>query len=239
MNLLGIESSGQVASVAIIKDDELIAEYTLNSGLTHSQTLLPMIEAVVKASGVDKKSLDAIAISKGPGSFTGLRIGSATAKGLGLALELPLVEVSTLLGLAYNLKECEGKLICPIIDSRRQEVYAAIFEFNKTDEGYEPVTIMEDKAMTLIAFIEKLNELGKPCIFCGDGVKAYSDIIRENIKCQYSFATGRNLLVNAAAVSEAAVQLYKAGKTCNADDHSPEYLRLSQAEREMLDKTSK
>ena len=236
MNLLAIESSGQVASAAIIKDDSLIAEYTLNNGLTHSQTLLPMIEEIMKSSKLEKESLDAIAISKGPGSFTGLRIGSATAKGLGLALNIPLAEVSTLLGLAYNLRECSDRLVCPIIDSRRREVYGAIYSFTWENDSYACHCVLPDAAMTLEAFIEKQNEMGRPCVFTGDAVNAYGDYIKEKITCDYIFASGHNLLVNAASVAMAGADMYREGRLVNADDHSPEYLRLSQAERELLEK---
>lgn len=236
MNLLAIESSGQVASAAVIRDDALIAEYTLNNGLTHSQTLLPMIEEIMNSSKLEKESLDAIAISKGPGSFTGLRIGSATAKGLGLALNIPLAEVSTLLGLAYNLRECTKRLVCPIIDSRRREVYGAIYRFSWENGEYACECVMQDSALTLEAFLDKLNEMGQPCIFTGDAVNAYGDYIKEKTICDYQFASGRNLLVNAASVAMAGLDMYKEGRLVNADEHSPEYLRLSQAEREMLEK---
>lgn len=236
MNLLAIESSGRVASAAVIREGRLIAEYTLDNGLTHSQTLLPMIDEIMKASKTEKESLDAIAISKGPGSFTGLRIGSATAKGLGLALNIPLIEVSTLMGLAYNLKECTDRLVCPIIDSRRREVYGAIYRFIPDNGGYACKCVMEDSAMTLEAFIGKLNEMNLPCIFTGDGVEAYGDYIKENIRCDYLLASGRNLIANAGAVAAVAAVMYEKGITVSADEHSPEYLRLSQAERELMEK---
>ena len=128
MRLLAIESSAKTASAAIWDDGIVVAEYTTNHKMTHSQTLLPMIDEIVKRTGVNLADISAIAISKGPGSFTGLRIGSATAKGLGQALNLPIVEVPTLEGLAYNLSEYEG-LVCPCMDARRNHVYGAIYIF--------------------------------------------------------------------------------------------------------------
>ena len=121
MKILALDSSGLVASVALIQDETLVAEYTMNYKKTHSQTLLPMLDEIKKAVDLDLETLDAIAVAAGPGSFTGLRIGSATAKGLGLALDKPLIPVPTLEALAYNLYDTpEDTLICPIMDARRK-----------------------------------------------------------------------------------------------------------------------
>ena len=128
MKILGLDSSGIVASVAIVEDENLIAEYTVNYKKTHSQTLLPMLDEVAKMTELDLAEIDAIAVAAGPGSFTGLRIGSATAKGLGLALGKPLVAVPTLEGLACNLFGCED-VICPMMDARRKQVYTGLYTF--------------------------------------------------------------------------------------------------------------
>ena len=122
MKILALDSSGIVASVAIVEDNTLLAEYTVNYKKTHSQTLLPMLDEVAKMTELDLSTIDAIAVAAGPGSFTGLRIGSATAKGLALALKKPLVAVPTVEALAYNLYDTNG-LICPIMDARRNQVY--------------------------------------------------------------------------------------------------------------------
>ena len=132
MRILALDSSGLVASVAVVEDgmtdDQVIAEYTVNYKKTHSQTLLPMLDEIVKMTELDLNSVDAIAVAAGPGSFTGLRIGSATAKGLGLALDKPLIHIPTLEGLAYNL--CgSSDIVCPIMDARRGQVYTGIYEF--------------------------------------------------------------------------------------------------------------
>lgn len=134
MRILGLDSSGIVASVAVVEDDVLVAEYTINYKKTHSQTLLPMLDEIVKMTELDLESIDAIAVAAGPGSFTGLRIGSATAKGLGLALKKPLVAIPTVEGLAYNLYDTPG-LICPIMDARRKQVYTGIYRF--TDHSWK------------------------------------------------------------------------------------------------------
>ena len=132
MKILGIDSSGIVASAALIDEERLIAEYTVNNKKTHSETLLPMIASLLEASGTDINDVDAIAIAAGPGSFTGLRIGAATAKGLAMAIDKPVIPVPTCEGLAYNLYGNSG-LVCPVMDARRNQVYTGIYSFIKTD----------------------------------------------------------------------------------------------------------
>lgn len=129
MKILGIDSSGLVASVAIVEDNDLKGEYTVNYKKTHSQTLLPMLDEVAKMIELDLNTIDAIAISGGPGSFTGLRIGSATAKGLGLALKKPLIHIPTVDALAYNLVG-HRDLVCPLMDARRNQTYTGLYRFD-------------------------------------------------------------------------------------------------------------
>ena len=152
MRILGIESSSLVASVAIVEDDITMAEFTADFKKTHSQTLLPMLDEIANMIELDLNSIDAIAVAAGPGSFTGLRIGSATAKGLGLALDKPLIHIPTLEGLAYNLYDTPG-LICPIMDARRKQVYTGIYRF--TDHRLE--TVEEQMAVPVEEMIKKLN----------------------------------------------------------------------------------
>ncbi len=151
MRILAIEASSLVASVAILTDDIITAEYTVNHKKTHSQTLLPMIDEVCKMAEVEPESFDAIAVSGGPGSFTGLRIGSATAKGLGQALGIPIIHVPTLDAMAYNMYGTD-MLICPIMDARRSQVYTGIYSF---EEGKLSVH-MPSSAMAIDELIEKL-----------------------------------------------------------------------------------
>ena len=153
MKLLGIDSSSLVASVAVVTDDVLTAEYTVDFKKTHSQTLLPMIDEVVTMLGMDLHEIDAIAVSGGPGSFTGLRIGSATAKGLGLALEKPLIHVPTVDAMAYNLWGSDA-LICPIMDARRKQVYTGIYRF----EEHQLMTLKEQWAAPIEELLEELNK---------------------------------------------------------------------------------
>ena len=130
MKILAIDSSGLVASAAILEDDSLIAEYTVNYKKTHSQTLLPMLDEIVKMTDTDLNAIDAIAVAEGPGSFTGLRIGAATVKGLGLALDKPVIGIPTVEGLAMNLYGTNA-LVCPLMDARRNQVYTGIYRFQK------------------------------------------------------------------------------------------------------------
>ena len=231
MKILALDSSGLVASVAIIEDNEMIAEYTVNYKKTHSQTLLPMIDEVAKMIELDMPSIDAIAIAAGPGSFTGLRIGSATAKGLGLALDKPVIAVPTVEALAYNLYGTD-KLICPIMDARRNQVYTGVYYF----EGDNLVTLKEQCAEDIMATIDFLNKEERPVIFLGDGVPVFENVIGKELQVGYSFAPAHLSRQRAGAVGALGLSYYEAGIRTSADDYRPDYLRLSQAERERAEK---
>ena len=235
MKILGLDSSGLVASAALWEDDILLAEYTTNYKKTHSQTLLPMLDEIRNMIDLDMTSIDAIAIAAGPGSFTGLRIGAATAKGLGLALDKPLVEVPTLEGLAYNLCGCT-QFICPLMDARRNQVYTGIYEFEKVNSTYELRVIENQCAVDISDIIAKLNEMGREVIFLGDGVPVYRKVIEEQMQIPYSFAAANNNRQRAASVAALGAVYYAQGKTVTAAGHQPEYLRKSQAEREQEEK---
>lgn len=231
MKILGLDSSGIVASVAIVEDDVLIAEYTVNYKKTHSQTLLPMLDEIAKMTELDLNSIDAIAVAAGPGSFTGLRIGSATAKGLGLALKKPLIAIPTVEGLAYNLYDIPG-LICPIMDARRKQVYTGIYRF--TDHQLK---VVEDQmAVSMETVIEKLNQYGEAVTFLGDGVPVFHEFIAEKMTVPYSFAPAHVNKQRAAAVAALGEIYYRQGKTETAMEHVPDYLRVSQAERERAER---
>lgn len=233
--ILGIDSSGLVASVAVVRDGVLLGEYTTNYKKTHSQTLLPMLDELKKMIELDLGQVDAIAISSGPGSFTGLRIGSATAKGLGLALEKPLVEVPTLEGLAYNL--CgSSALVCPIMDARRNQVYTGVYEFVERPEGAELKTelraVMEQTAMDVRQLLSELEKFERKVVFLGDGVLQYQEVIRGECPVPFSFAPAHMNAQRAGSVAALGEAYFKQGRMVSADAHQPEYLRKSQAERE-------
>ena len=239
MRVLAIDSSGLTATVAVVEDAQTVAEYTINYKKTHSQTLLPMIDEVVKMTELDLNTIDAIAVAGGPGSFTGLRIESATAKGLGFALNKPLIHVPTVDGLAYNVYGCED-IICPIMDARRNQVYTGIYTFSKkagTKEGsnlVEPVfqVIKMQMAVSIEELAERLNRYRRPVVFLGDGVPVYENILAEKLTVPYSFAPAYMNRQRAAVVGTLGIQYYKAGKFETAEEHRPDYLRVSQAERE-------
>lgn len=239
MKVLAIDSSGLTASVAVVEDSRTIAEYTVDYKKTHSQTLLPMIDEVAKMTELELSDIDAIAVSGGPGSFTGLRIGSATAKGLGLALDKPLIHVPTVDGLAYQVYGC-GDIICPIMDARRNQVYTGIYTFSAKagkKEGtreVEPVfqVLRMQMAIAVEDLIRRLNNYNRPVVFLGDGVPVYREMLSAGLEVPYSFAPSYMNRQRAAVIGALGIRYYKAGKYETAMEHQPEYLRQSQAERE-------
>lgn len=226
MRILGIESSSLVASVAVVTDDILTAEYTVNNKKTHSQTLLPMIDGMMKLLELEPEELDAIAVSGGPGSFTGLRIGSATAKGLGLALGKPLIHVPTVDAMAYNLYGTDA-LICPIMDARRNQVYTGLYYFKD-----EFQVVKGSCAMDMGDLSAELNRRGERVIFLGDGVPVYHQLIEELLTAPYDFAPAQSNRQRAASVAALGAVYFREGKTETAEEHAPDYLRKPQAERE-------
>ena len=227
MRVLAIDSSGLTATAAIVEDEQTVAEYTINYKKTHSQTLLPMIDEMVRMVEIDLSTIDAIAVSGGPGSFTGLRIGSATAKGLGLALGKPLVHVPTVDAMAYSVYGCED-IICPIMDARRKQVYTGIYAFRE----HRLVTVKEQAALPMEELLAELNKREQPVIFLGDGVPVFKDMIQEKCQVSYSFAPAHLNRQRAGAVAALGAVYYKEGKIQTPEEHQPEYLRVSQAERE-------
>ena len=248
MKVLAIESSGLTASVAVVEETRTVAEYTVDYKKTHSQTLLPMIDEVVRMTDLELAEIDAIAVSGGPGSFTGLRIGSATAKGLGLALDKPLIHVPTVDGLAYQVYGCRD-IICPIMDARRNQVYTGIYTFSASagkKEGTREVdpafqVLRMQMAIAVEDLIRRLNNYNRPVVFLGDGVPVYREMLSAGLKVPYSFAPSYMNRQRAAVVGALGIRYYQAGKYETAMEHQPEYLRQSQAERERAqrEKTAK
>ena len=242
MRVLAIDSSGLTATVAIVEDDQTIAEYTTNYKKTHSQTLLPMIDEMVRMVDADLKEIDAIAVAGGPGSFTGLRIGSATAKGLGLALDKPLIHVPTVDAMAYSMYGCED-IICPIMDARRKQVYTGLYSFSHKKNGDgglydEPVfqVLRMQMAVPVEELIRHLNVYRRRVVFLGDGVPVYKEMLAEGLKVPYSFAPSFMNRQRAAAVGALGIRYYEAGRYEAAAEFKPEYLRKSQAERERAER---
>jgi tRNA threonylcarbamoyladenosine biosynthesis protein TsaB len=216
-----------VASVAILDGDTILARYSVNYKKTHSQTLLPMLAEITQMTEFELNSLDAIAIAKGPGSFTGLRIGSATAKGLGLALDKPIIPVPTVDALAFNLWGTD-KLVCPLMDARRQQAYTGLYTF--ADGKLH--TVVPQCAVDISEVVAEVNKQGREVIFLGDGVPVFSDYLAEHVTVPYSFAPATCHIQRATCVATLGAILYEKGIVESARDHKPDYLRLSQAERE-------
>lgn len=238
MKILALDSSGLVAGVAVVQDEIMLASYTIHHKKTHSQTLLPMLEEVCRMIELDMETIDAIAVAAGPGSFTGLRIGSATAKGLGLALDKPIVEIGTVEAIAYQLFAV-GKVICPMLDARRNQVYTGLYTFESVDGKSVFKALLEQCAVSVEEIIENVNQMGKEAVFLGDGVPVYETVIREQVRVPYELAPAYCNRQNAGALGTLACVYFKEGRFVEAREHKPEYLRMSQAERERLEKEEK
>lgn len=233
MKILALDTSATVASVALCDNEKLLAEYTLNNGNTHSETLLPMIENLLMQFGITPKDIDVFAASMGPGSFTGVRIGAATLKGLAFASGKPCVCVSTLEALAENLCAFEG-LICPVMNARRSQVYTALFR----SDGETLTRLMPDSALAISELDEKLadySEKGKKIMLCGDG---YGITKAGFEKTPTADTPDRLTHQSAYSVATVALREYLAGNATDDKGAKVTYLRPSQAERELMDKQS-
>ena len=231
MKILSLDTSGTVVSVAYLENDIIIGEFSLNCKKKHSQTLLPMIDIIVDMAEIDIKCIDAIAISYGPGSFTGLRIGSSTAKGIGLALQKPIIEIPTMEAMAFQLYRSRG-LICPIMDARRQQVYNGIYLFNK--DSFE--TIIDQRVISVAELIEELNSMDhkltkEGIVLLGDGITEAQELFYRKLKVPYCIAPPHTKLQRAAAVASLGALYFEKGRTVSASSHAPLYLRKSQAEQ--------
>lgn len=246
MKILAIDSSGLVASVAVTEDDRLLAEYTIDYKKTHSQTLLPMLDEVKRMIELDLATIDVVAVAAGPGSFTGLRISSATAKGIAEALDKPIAEIPTMDAMAYQLIGYEG-IVCPIMDARRNQVYTGYYSFVKEEKCNQTVATFDETGLAFVVekpqfvadmhdVIGELNDIGRPVMFLGDGVPVQKADIQTELKVPYGFAPANCNRQHASAVAVLAAQYAKEGKLVKAYEHKPEYLRLSQAERERMEK---
>ena len=241
MKILAIDSSGMPACVAVLEDGILTAEFTVHYKRTHSQTLLPMMEQVRKALELDLDSVDAVAVAGGPGSFTGLRIGSATAKGIGLALDKPLISVPTLEGLAYNFFGTD-RIVAAMMDARRNQVFAGVYRF--LEEAPDPLEILMDQAPVdvkqLCGDLNRMaEESGRKVLLLGDGAAAYRSLIEEKLTAPHFYAPAHLNEQKAGSVAQRAMDLLAAkGSSAleTAAEHRPVYLRVSQAERVRAEK---
>lgn len=231
MKILSLDSSARVATVALCEDGRLLAEYTVNNGNTHSETLLPMIETMLRHFGATVDDVDLFACSSGPGSFTGVRIGASTIKGLAFAKGKPCVGVSTLEALAENLAGTVG-LICPVMNARRAQVYTALFR----SDGQTLTRLLPDAAMSIAELDEQLAAYGEPVAFCGDGYDVTLPVLQKTV----ARPTPERLRHQSAfSVALCALRAYDAGLATDDMGMKVTYLRPCQAERERLERESK
>ena len=226
MKILALDSSATVASVALCEDETLLAEYTLNNGNTHSETLLPMIEAMLAHFGTTVDEIDLFAASTGPGSFTGVRIGTATLKGLAFAKDTPCIGVSTLEALAENAVALGG-LVCPVMNARRSQVYTALFR----SDGQTLVRLTKDEALSIAELDTLLAAFREPVAFVGDGYRITLDGL---VKTEARAIPDRLRHQSAYSVAQVARRLYASGAAVTDSALVVTYLRPSQAERERL-----
>ncbi len=234
MNIIAIDASGAAGSVAYIKSGKLAGEYYFCDKLTHSQTIMLMLESLKQMIGINLEKVDAVAVTAGPGSFTGLRIGVTAAKVLALSLNVPIIGIPTLDVIANGVTFTDN-FICPIMDARRNQVYTALYKYS--DDGNGKVERITDyMAIDMNEYIEDIiaraQETNKKVIFLGDGVDVYKDKIVEALGSYALFMPKFINLQHASVLACMAVEEYEKGNTEDPDLFVPMYLRKSQAERE-------
>ena len=233
MLILAFETSAKAASVALLEGDKLLSESYQNTGMTHSQTLMVMAEDMLKQCGKTAKDVDAVAVAEGPGSFTGVRIGVAAAKGFAWGREIPCYGVSTLEAMAQSLGIYDG-FICPVMDARRSQVYNALFEADRD----EITRIREDRAISLDDLAEDVKKLEKSVFLVGDGSILCYNTLLERVP-SLVLPPEHRMHQRAVGVGIIAAQQMIAGISGDAAALTPNYLRLSQAERERMEREQK
>ncbi|HHW57478.1 MAG TPA: tRNA (adenosine(37)-N6)-threonylcarbamoyltransferase complex dimerization subunit type 1 TsaB [Clostridia bacterium] len=226
MKVLAIDSSSKTATVALVEENGVIGEYSINY-LRHSVILMPMIDELFKKCEVPINQITHIAVSEGPGSFTGLRIGAATAKGLAHALNIPIVGVSSLLALAYNVSEFEG-LICPIIDALNENVYGMLIR----GDNFEVLTEVGVYSLEEIAGL--VRNYSSKVLFVGEGVYSYKNKLQDIIGKKALFAKDKDNMARAVSLGEIAIQKIKNGEVVSYFDFKPVYIRKSAAEVRLI-----
>lgn len=227
--ILAIDTSAKPVSCALAQDGRVLGSYFANTGLTHSQTLLPMVESLLRLSEFTVSDLDAVAVNVGPGSFTGVRIGVSAVKGLAFADNLPCIPVSTLECMAENVATDPRTIICCLMDARCQQVYGALF---RKDANGDLIRITADEALTVAEMGERLSTLGVPVILVGDGSEMCYRTWAESIPDVY-LAPPSARYQNASATAVIACREWDCNRSVSAEELQPLYLRLPQAEREL------
>lgn len=225
--VLAIDTSSMVASAAVLDDDKVLGEITYNYKKQHSTILIPMIDSLLSSLGLEVSQMDCIACASGPGSFTGLRIGAATAKGLCHGAGKPIVGIPTLDGLAFNMAYAAG-IICPCMDALHDNVYTAIYRW----QGDRLFKIEDYMALSLKELSERLSIYNEKVVFLGDGIFVYRDKITELLGEKAVFAPVHMNMQRASSIGALALERYKRGDTDDYLTFAPFYLRKPQAERE-------
>lgn len=230
MKILALETSAKSVSAAVAENGVILAAAYQNNGLTHSRTLMPLVDSMLCNASLTLDDIDLIAVAHGPGSFTGLRIGVSAAKGLAWAKGLPCCGVSTLEAMARGVSDFDGLIVCAM-DARRQQIYHALFR----SENGQLTRLCDDCAIGLEELVDHLRRLPQPKLVVGDGAQlCYDHLTAASISCR--LASPDHRFQNAAGAALAAADMARAGHTCTAQELQPVYLRLSQAERERLAK---
>ncbi len=224
--ILAIDTSAMAASIALVVNDKLVGDYYICNELTHAETVMPMLDNLKQMTNFSMDDIDLIAVTSGPGSFTGLRIGVSTAKALGLALNIKVVGISTLDVLAYSIYNT-SKIICPIMDARRNQVYTALYTF----ENEQLITLNPHMAVDIQEILTLALSYNKEVIFVGDGIDVFKSQIIERLGNLALFAPSFFSMQRACVLAHMAAIGYKLPQL--ADELVPIYLRPSQAEREL------
>ncbi|MBQ6820066.1 MAG: tRNA (adenosine(37)-N6)-threonylcarbamoyltransferase complex dimerization subunit type 1 TsaB [Clostridium sp.] len=226
MIVLSIDSSSKVATAALLDENNLIAEYTINNKLEHSTLIMDIIDKLLKDSNLDIDDIDGFVVSKGPGSFTGLRIGMATVKGLSFGSNKPYISISSLDALAYSLINFNG-IICPIMDALRSSVYTCLYKGNNG----ELEAITEYSALELDELIDLLKEKNEPVLFAGDAVNKHKEYLLQHLPMA-NFAPNHLSLIRASSLGELGIKKLL-NNECDELNSSPFYLKKPQAQREL------
>lgn len=227
MKILAVDTSATAASVAVAEENKLIGEFSINTALTHSQTLMPMVDELLKNTGLSVNNINAVAVNAGPGSFTGVRIGVAAVKGIAFPKNLPCVSVSTLESMAYNMlgNDC---IVCSVMDARCSQVYNALFRV----KGCTVTRMTDDRALSLTDLKNELRNINEKVVLVGDGAVLCSKFLGEELE-NIMLAPFNNRIQTASSVAYAAFEKINNGETVKADELMPVYLRLPQAQREL------
>ncbi|RBP44120.1 tRNA (adenosine(37)-N6)-threonylcarbamoyltransferase complex dimerization subunit type 1 TsaB [Garciella nitratireducens] len=228
MKLLALDSSSIVATVALMEEDKLIGEIILNHRKNHSEKLVPIIHRLLEEVEMDIQEIDAFGVCIGPGSFTGIRIGVSTAKALAQVGNKPLIGISTLEGLAFNLPYCKG-IICPILDAQRNQIYTGLYKW----EGNQMYSIEKEQAIGVEEWIEKIQDRNEHIHFVGDGVEKFISFFQERLKDRVSVTPSTVKMPRASSIGALAMDKIQRGKITEYKEIVPNYIRKSQAEQNL------